>query len=221
VRQGPTPCHGARAPRQVYTACGEGSTGCVVAATAGCAPEPLFETEPAYAGVTGMWSLPARLGDAQTALVVLAFASASRALTAGARPAGRAPPPPGPRIIPKEGCRTRKLLRRRARGRCRQPGPEAALRPCPRWGGAHATVLLGRHAAPAGPTCTRGLAKAGRSERFQAHGCAPAHDREAAPRRAGTSLADATEVVGLAADERTLAAGLAADLVAVQACTLP
>ncbi len=96
VRQGPTPCHGARAPRQVYTACGEGSTGCVVAATAGCAPEPLFETEPAYAGVTGMWSLPARLGDAQTALVVLAFASASRALTAGARPAGRGPAAPWP-----------------------------------------------------------------------------------------------------------------------------
>lgn len=33
---------------------------------------------------------------------------------------------------------------------------------------------------------------------------------------AGTSLADATEAVGLAADERTLAAGTAADLVAVQ-----
>ena len=38
---------------------------------------------------------------------------------------------------------------------------------------------------------------------------------------AGTSLADATEAVGLAADERTLAAGIAADLVAVQASTLP
>jgi len=38
---------------------------------------------------------------------------------------------------------------------------------------------------------------------------------------AGTSLADATEAVGLAADERTLAAGTAADLVAVQVCADP
>lgn len=108
--------------------------GCVVVATAGCAPEPLFETEPAYAGVTGMWSLPARLGDAQTALVVLAFASASRALTAGARPAGRGPAAPWPSDNTQRGLPHTEAAQAPRTRPLQAAGPRGRLAPLPEVG---------------------------------------------------------------------------------------
>lgn len=69
---------------QVYAVGGRGATGAVSVTMACRAPEVLFESAPEYGGVTGLWSLPARLGDAQHALAVLAFADTSRALAAGA-----------------------------------------------------------------------------------------------------------------------------------------
>jgi len=68
----------------VYAACGRGATGSVRVMTACRAPEMLYESAPGYAGVTGLWSMPARLADTHHALVVLAFADTSRALAAGA-----------------------------------------------------------------------------------------------------------------------------------------
>ena len=69
---------------QVYAVGGRGATGAVTVAMACRATEVLFESASEYGGVTGLWSLPARLGDAQHALAVLAFADTSRALAAGA-----------------------------------------------------------------------------------------------------------------------------------------
>ena len=62
---------------------GRGATGAVSVAMACRAPEVLFESAPEYGGVTGLWSLPARLGDPAHALAVLAFTDTSRALAAG------------------------------------------------------------------------------------------------------------------------------------------
>ena len=69
---------------QVYAVGGRGAAAAVSIAMACRAPEVLYKSAPEYGGVTGLWSLPARLGDAQHALAVLAFAATSRALAAGA-----------------------------------------------------------------------------------------------------------------------------------------
>ena len=42
------------------------------------APETVFQSEPDYLGVTGLWALPARPGDAADALLVLSSVSGSR-----------------------------------------------------------------------------------------------------------------------------------------------
>ena len=47
------------------------------------APEVVFESAPDYAGVTGLWSLPARPSDAVDALLLLSSVSGSRALLLG------------------------------------------------------------------------------------------------------------------------------------------
>lgn len=49
------------------------------------APETVFQSEPDYVGVTGLWALPARPGDGADALLVLSSVSGSRALSTGAR----------------------------------------------------------------------------------------------------------------------------------------
>ncbi len=47
-------------------------------------PETVFQSEPDYLGVTGLWALPARPADATDALLVLSSVSGSRALSTGA-----------------------------------------------------------------------------------------------------------------------------------------
>ena len=47
------------------------------------APETVLQSEPDYLGVTGLWALPARPGDAADALLVLSSVSGSRALSTG------------------------------------------------------------------------------------------------------------------------------------------
>ena len=49
------------------------------------APETVFQSEPAYEGVTGLWALPARPGDGADALLILSSVSGSRALSTGAQ----------------------------------------------------------------------------------------------------------------------------------------
>lgn len=47
------------------------------------APETVLQSEPDYLGVTGLWALPARPGDAADAVLVLSTVSGSRALSTG------------------------------------------------------------------------------------------------------------------------------------------
>ena len=47
------------------------------------APETVYQSEPDYMGVTGLWALPARPGGAADALLVLSSVSGSRALSTG------------------------------------------------------------------------------------------------------------------------------------------
>ena len=46
-------------------------------------PETVFQSEPDYLGVTGLWALPARPDDTADALLVLSSVSGSRALSTG------------------------------------------------------------------------------------------------------------------------------------------
>lgn len=165
------------------------------------APEVLFESDAEYGGVTGLWSLPARLGDAAHALAVLAFADTSRALAAGAlltHLASFAPGRPCGRCL---AVQFRALLlaqpacKRHSQYKYATRGFLSSDKMCWPWG----FKPWDNSACPALPAILVRLHEA----------CDLWH--------AGTSLADATEAVGLAADERTLAAGIAADLVAVQA----
>ena len=47
-------------------------------------PETVFQSEPDYLGVTGLWALPALPAEATDALLVLSSVSGSRALSTGA-----------------------------------------------------------------------------------------------------------------------------------------
>jgi hypothetical protein len=74
--------------RQVYavSGCGRAGTGALHVLHGSHATELLYAGEPSRQGITGLWSLPAAPGEAAAALVVISFASGSRAMTAGAPP---------------------------------------------------------------------------------------------------------------------------------------
>ncbi len=49
----------------------------------GLVVESLFRSPAIYQGVTGLWSIPFTPADASSALIIISFASGSRAMTAG------------------------------------------------------------------------------------------------------------------------------------------
>lgn len=71
---------------QVYAISGEGHPGSPSALHVlhGCQVlDMLFKSPAEYEGVTGLWSIPIGPADITSALVVMSFASGSRAMTAG------------------------------------------------------------------------------------------------------------------------------------------
>ena len=71
---------------QVYAISGADSnnTCSVRVMHAGLVVESLFKSPANYHGVTGLWSIPFAPADASSAVIIISFASGSRAMTAGA-----------------------------------------------------------------------------------------------------------------------------------------
>ena len=61
-------------------------TGAITVIAPNPALEVLYESEPDYSGVLGLWSLSTFPGATADALMILSFASGSRALSTGAHP---------------------------------------------------------------------------------------------------------------------------------------
>lgn len=72
---------------QVYALSGAGAEGAntcnVRVMHGGLVVESLFTSPANYEGVTGLWSIPFAPSDASSALIIISFASGSRAMTAG------------------------------------------------------------------------------------------------------------------------------------------
>ncbi|KAL0053786.1 hypothetical protein WJX82_010771 [Trebouxia sp. C0006] len=70
---------------QVYAACGDSSSGSIRVIQADQTVEVLYESPADYPGISGMWSIPPWPGADFHSLLVLSFASGSRAMATGGR----------------------------------------------------------------------------------------------------------------------------------------
>ena len=70
---------------QVYAACGYSNNGSIRVIQADQTVETLYESGADYPGISGMWSLPPWPGAEFHSLLVLSFASGSRAMATGTR----------------------------------------------------------------------------------------------------------------------------------------
>lgn len=68
---------------QVYAACGYSNNGSIRVIQADQTVETLYESGADYPGISGMWSLPPWPGAEFHSLLVLSFASGSRAMATG------------------------------------------------------------------------------------------------------------------------------------------
>ncbi len=68
---------------QVYAACGDSSSGSIRVIQADQTVEVLYESPADYPGISGMWSIPPWPGADFHSLLVLSFASGSRAMATG------------------------------------------------------------------------------------------------------------------------------------------
>ena len=68
---------------QVYAACGSSSNGSIRVIQADQTVEVLYESGTDYPGISGMWSIPPWPGADFHSLLVLSFASGSRAMATG------------------------------------------------------------------------------------------------------------------------------------------
>ena len=69
---------------QVYAACGHSSNGSIRVIQADQTVDTLYESGADYPGISGMWSIPPWPGAEFHSLLVLSFASGSRAMATGA-----------------------------------------------------------------------------------------------------------------------------------------
>lgn len=67
----------------MYAACGSSSSGSIRVIQADQTVEVLYESGADYPGISGMWSIPAWPGADFHSLLVLSFASGSRAMATG------------------------------------------------------------------------------------------------------------------------------------------
>ena len=77
---------------QVYAACGSSKDGSVRVIQADQTVEVLYESGADYPGISGMWSVPPWPGADFHTLLVLSFASGSRAMATGEPPPAPLPP---------------------------------------------------------------------------------------------------------------------------------
>lgn len=83
------PCHHtapslmSKACAQVYAACGYSSNGSIKVIQADQTVDTLYESGADYPGISGMWSIPPWPGAEFHSLLVLSFASGSRAMATG------------------------------------------------------------------------------------------------------------------------------------------
>ena len=68
---------------QVYAACGSASNGSIRVIQADQTVEVLYESAADYPGISGMWSIPPWPGADFHSLLVLSFASGTRAMATG------------------------------------------------------------------------------------------------------------------------------------------